>query len=199
MEYYQLGKVFRNQQILKTETAQIASKTSIISALTESRIEEEQKTFELRFFIYTISGRAVPNTVLLENNMENDKVVLIPSGCAFLVCKTEKKDDNTLFVYLREINVGLHKDVFLWCNHDLNKHANAKYLDWINWSNCYKSVGKQKTSEYILKTYSITVRAFLDSIFFRKTLEYCDSFTFVQNMDRPNEDRITVDFYKKAS
>lgn len=64
-DYYQLGKVFRNQNIILTRKVTKNQKF-------DEQIDGGGHGTLLRFFVYTVSGREVPKNILLENHMNNE-------------------------------------------------------------------------------------------------------------------------------
>lgn len=84
----------------------------------------------------------------------------------------------------------------LWCDHEMYQSNHLRYHHWNKVANVVKKSEIQ--SDLIHKTFSITAAAYFDSIFFQRTLKHCDSFRFVQNVDRKNELRVRTALFACA-
>ena len=113
------------------------------------------------------------------------KVLLFRSGTEFLVCKREQVGE-TVHVHLREVNLGLGKNVVLWCDDSIRKSTFQKVLTWIRekqYSDQYNTLGTQ----YVFRTQSIITKAYCESLFFKLSIKMSENFRFIQNLNRASE------------
>ena len=137
--------------------------------------------------------------------MDNERLVTIPSGQTFLVCKVDRINLTQINIYLREIKVGLNKNVVIWCDSQLSKGSYQKYHTWMNLANSklYQTEThhnhNQQLSEttYILSKHSATTAAYLSSALFSCTLRHCDSLRLVQSVQRAADERVKVGFWEQ--
>jgi len=84
-----------------------------------------------------------------------------------LVCKREEKD-GMVNVYLREVELGLSKNVVLICDDKVATSSIYKEQSWMR-------IGQHSGNEtsYILKSRSILVKKYFESVFFKISLAQC--------------------------
>ena len=129
--------------------------------------------------------------------MESKTILFVP-GCDWLVCKVE--DDpvtNIKNIYIREVNLGISgvpgtsgRDIVLWLDDRILRPAYNRYHWWINDWNGRSMNPEVEHKQVILKTHSETAMAYLQSPFFRISLNMCRSFKIVQSQTRTNENLI---------
>lgn len=101
---------------------------------------------------------------------ETGGTVLFKSGEEFLVCKVEKKAGMTN-IYLRNVTLGLsQQQTVLWTD---NLSTSTQFVQperMLNYRIQNQVKLKDQDFQLVLKTNSLTTRAYLDSIFFYLSL-----------------------------
>ena len=107
-----------------------------------------------------------------------------------MVCKRQWSR-GVLKIHLREICLGFSKNVVLWCDDEITTSSILlRHSDYL----AYQQFRDQECmqTQYLYKTHSILTRAYLDSIFFKISLQIAENIVFVQNITRKNENMIKV-------
>lgn len=108
-------------------------------------------------------------------------------GTEFLCCMTQYRGQQT-HIYIREIRTGFGSNNVLWVDDELlpnpghGLNENQKLLHYIYYQSFQKNVN------FILKTSSKLAWSYINSEFFKKSLEVCNSFKLVSDVTRFNED-----------
>lgn len=179
IDYYRPGKIFKNLNIMR------AFKTNS-KQVNKSESQMENQISHVIFHIYSISGRETSHFFLNESELEKKNVntVLFQTNCYFLVCKREQTG-NALNIYLRQLDLCLdHSNISYWLDDLLLQQKLNNHKTLI-------SHGTVHTDNHvILKANSLFTKTFFQSPFFKIALRNCQTFKFVQNMQRANEMKI---------
>lgn len=174
-DYYQIGKIFRFQNIISAKTDK--SLKGVVDT-----DQDEQTVF---FHIYSNSGKKVTEFLdynsILYRMLGN--VILFASGSEFLVCKREIIGE-ALHIYLREICLGFSKSVVLWCDDKLASNEYFKYHRWLRMKNIDD---EDDMTAHVHKSNSSVAKAYIKSDFFKLSVAMCKSFRFLQSAERANE------------
>lgn len=183
LNYYQIGKVFRFQNVISATLAKKADPEEV-----------EDNRFDganLVFLIHALNAK--PARYFLPHDSPTEAIdfrtVLFRSGTEFLVCKREQRG-SVLHVYLREVNLGLGKNVVLWCDDGTKETSFLKVHDWIR-TKSYQDKESFQT-QYVFKSQSLIAKAYCRSQFFILALQMSVKFRFIQNLTRKSENQIRL-------
>ena len=163
LAYYQVGKVYRNQNIISANIGD------------EEKNPNEPSKYNVCFHIYSIGGKSVsqfliPGSAIMKATINT---IIFPSGSEFLVCKREQVLDVT-HIYIREVTLGLSRNAVMWIDE-------SALMDKMN--NVYKFMSTaihddeaETHTSYVIKSSSITARSYFNSVFFKASLHIADSF-----------------------
>jgi len=167
LEYYQPGKVFRFKNIISAYT-----KEHEVTA-------EEDGDVNVVFHIYSASGVDVREYVPAGDGLNvagkepslaraTCGTILFKPDCEFIVCN-KKSDGNITNIYIREINLGLSKNVVLICD---GAASSSKFLATLKWLKIAEHIDtKEKDNSHIIKNRSLYAKAYLESKFALLALE----------------------------
>lgn len=88
--------------------------------------------------------------------------------------------------------MGFSKNVVLWCDDEIVTSSQMqRHSDYLIYQQYMDQQCMQ--TQYLYKSHSMMVRAYLDSIFFKISLQMCDNMTFVQNIHRKNDQLVKIE------
>jgi len=185
LAYYQPGKIFRFQNIINATAGELEAP------------QEGEEQPNVIYHIYSVSGRRVAPFLIPESPLDEKckNTVLFAGGSSFLVCKREDID-GVAHIYLREVCLGLSRNVIVWVDENVHGEAMGHIHRLIK--NAIHDDERSQYAHYILKSQSITAKAYLNSVFFEATMHLGDNFKFVQNLKRENERIVNLQDLGKA-
>ena len=143
-------------------------------------------TTNVCFHIYSSDGKQAMQFLPAELDMIAD-TILFKSGSEFIVCKHYEKDGQHN-IYIRQVNLGLGKNVDLWCDSRIEKSSYLKIHTWIRMHDIQDSCFAENIR--IFHAPSTISCQYFNSKFFILSLMMCENYQFIQNMERGNENVI---------
>ena len=141
---------------------------------------EHFKARNTYFYIYSLTGRDIQQ---FSNFAEAEKEVLLPPYSTFLVCKKDVSREGKNLIYLRQIDVGMNKNVIMWVDDQI---FNDKWENKMLMEKFTSEEGFKKNLHIIPKISTETAISFLESPI-GKFFKQNQLFQFISDMSRPDE------------